>query len=61
LEIRLIREYRDRQIADAVTGQIDVRSWQASSEDQITEEDLTALGDDDDTTKEETDGDDGHD
>lgn len=62
-EIRLIREYRDRLIADVVTGQIDVRSWQPGPEDQITEEDLTALGDDDDndTTEEETDGDDGHD
>jgi type I restriction enzyme S subunit len=62
-EIKLIREYRDRQITDVVTGQIDVRSWQPGPEDQITEEDLTALGDDDDndTTEEETDGDDGHD
>lgn len=62
-EIALLREYRDRQIADVVTGQIDVRGWQPGPEDQITEEDLTALGDDDDndTTEEETDGDDGHD
>ena len=62
-EIKLIREYRDRQVADVVTGQIDVRSWQPGPEDQITEEDLTALGDDDDndTTEEETDGDDRHD
>lgn len=60
-EIRLIREYRDRQIVDAVTGQIDVRSWQPEPEDQITEVDLTTLGDDDDTMEEETDGDDGHD
>lgn len=62
-EIALLREYRDRQIADVVTGQIDVRGWQPGPGDQITEEDLTALGDDDenDTTEEETDGDDGHD
>ena len=60
-ELALIREFRDRQIADVVTGQVDVRSWQPGHEDQITEEDLTALGDDDDTTEEETDGDDGHD
>lgn len=61
-EIKLMLEYRDRQIADVVTGQNDVRSWQPSPEDQITEEDLTALGDDDDnhTTEEEADGDDGH-
>ena len=58
-----MRAYRDRQIADVVTGQIDVRGWQPGPEDQIAEEDLTALGDDDDndTTDEETDGDDGHD
>lgn len=62
-EIKLIREFNDRQIADVVTGQLDVRGWQPGPEDQITEEDLTALGDDDDndTTGEETDGDDGHD
>lgn len=62
-EIKLIREYRDRQIADVVTGQIDVRGWQPGPEDLINEEDLTALGDDDDndTTEEEADGDDGHD
>ena len=60
-ELALIREFRDRQIADVVTGQIDVRSWQPGPEDQITEEVLMALGDDDDdTTEEETDGDDGH-
>ncbi len=62
-EVQLAREFRDRQIADVVTGQIDVRGWQPGPEDQITEEDLTALGDDDDndTTEEEADGDDGHD
>ena len=27
-EIKLIREYRDRLIADVVTGQVDVRGWQ---------------------------------
>lgn len=62
-ELALIRELRDRQIADVVTGQIDVRGWQPGPEDLLTEEDLTALGDDDDndTTEEETNGDDGHD
>lgn len=60
-ELTLIRELRDRQIADVVTGKVDLRGWQPSPEDQLTEEDLTALGDDDDTTEEETDGDDGHD
>lgn len=28
-EIKLIREYRDRLIADVVTGQVDVRGWQS--------------------------------
>ena len=61
-EIELVREYRDRQIADVVTGQIDVRAWRPGPDDRITEEDLAALGDDDEnTTEEETDGDDGHD
>lgn len=58
-EIALLREFRDRQIADVVTGQIDVRSWQPGPDDITTEEDLTALGDDgddNDTTEEETDG-----
>jgi type I restriction enzyme S subunit len=61
-EIKLVHEYRDRQIADVVMGQIDVRGWQPGPEDLITEEDLTALGDVDDngTTEEETNGDDGH-
>lgn len=63
LELERVREYRERLISDGVTGQIDLRAWQPCPEDQITEEDLTALGDDDDndTTEEETDGDDGHD
>jgi type I restriction enzyme S subunit len=62
LELERVREYRERLISDAVTGQIDLRAWQPGPDDQITEEDLTALGDDDDndTTEEETDGDDGH-
>lgn len=58
-ELDLIREFRERQIADVVTGQIDVRSWQPGPDDITTEEDLTALGDDgedNDTTEEETDG-----
>lgn len=60
LEVDRVREYRERLIADVVTGQIDVRAWQPGPEDLLTEEDLTALGGDDDidTTEEETDGDD---
>ncbi|EOG5520546.1 restriction endonuclease subunit S [Enterobacter roggenkampii] len=45
-EIKLIREYRDRLIADVVTGQVDVRNWVPSPDDLITEEDLVSLGDD---------------
>jgi type I restriction enzyme S subunit len=59
-EIRLIREYRDRQIADVVTGQVDVRDWVLGPDDVLAEEDLTALGGDEDldTDGEEDDGDD---
>ncbi|EOJ0052379.1 TPA: restriction endonuclease subunit S [Enterobacter hormaechei subsp. xiangfangensis] len=48
-EIRLIREFRDRQIADVVTGQVDVRNWVPSTDDIVTEEDLVALGEDEET------------
>lgn len=59
-EIKLIREYRDRQIADVVTGQVDVRGWVPAPDDMVAEEDLAALGDDEeiDTDGEEDDGDD---
>ncbi len=59
-EIKLIREYRDRLIADVVTGQVDVRSWVPGPDDVMAEEDLAALGDDEeiDTDGEEDDGDD---
>jgi len=47
-EITLIREYRERLIADAVTGQIDLRGWQPSADDMTFEDDsLAALADDD--------------
>lgn len=42
-EIRLIHEYRDRLIADVVTGQVDVRGWVPGPDDIVTEEDLAAL------------------
>lgn len=60
IEIDLIREYRDRQIADVVTGQVDVRGWVPRPEDVVAEEDLAALGGDEeiDTDGEEDDGDD---
>lgn len=59
-EIALIREYRDRQIADVVTGQLDVRDWAPSPEDAVTEEILAALGDDEEVDTDEE-GDDGND
>lgn len=46
-EIKLIREYRDRLIADAVTGQVDLRGWQPGLDDVVSDDDLTVLGDDD--------------
>ncbi|OHX36946.1 restriction endonuclease subunit S [Methylomonas sp. LWB] len=47
-EIKLMREYRDRLIADVVTGQIDVRNWLPGLDDVVAEEDLAALGGDED-------------
>jgi type I restriction enzyme S subunit len=59
-EIRLIREYRDRLIADVVTGQVDVRGWVPGPDDVVTEDDLAALDDDEETDAdgENDDGDD---
>lgn len=58
-EIKLIREYRDRLIADVVTGQVDVRGWQPGPDDLVSEDDLAALSDEDAdaTDEEESDGD----
>ena len=56
-EIKLIREYRDRQIADVVTGQVDVRGWQPGPEDVVDDTVLAALGDDQEDVTEEEDGD----
>jgi type I restriction enzyme S subunit len=58
-EIALIREYRDRLIADVVTGQIDVRGWRPTPDDVASEDELAALGDDEagNTEVEEIDGD----
>lgn len=56
-EIKLIREYRDRLIADVVTGQVDVRGWQPSPEDLVDDAVLAALGDDQEDVTEEEDGD----
>lgn len=59
-EIKLIREYRDRLIADTVTGQVDVRGWVSGPDDVVSDEDLAALGDDSkpDINGEDDDGDD---
>lgn len=58
-EIGLIREYRDRLIADVVTGQIDVRGWKPGPHDVASEDELAALGDDEagNAVEEEVDGD----
>lgn len=55
-EIKLIREYRDRLIADVVTGQVDVRGWQPGPDDVVADEELAALGDDQEDVAEEEDG-----
>jgi type I restriction enzyme S subunit len=45
-EIKLIREYRDRLISDAVTGQVDVRGWRPGPDDVVSDNELAAvLGD----------------
>ncbi len=58
-EIELIREYRDRQIADVVTGQVDMRGWVPGPDDVVADEELAVLGDDEesDTDGEEDNGD----
>ena len=56
-EIKLIREYRDRLIADVVTGQVDVRGWQPGPDDVVDDTALAALGDDSEDVTEEEDGD----
>ncbi len=56
-EIKLIREYRDRQIADVVTGQVDVRGWQPGPEDVVDDALLSALGDENEDVTDEEGGD----
>jgi type I restriction enzyme S subunit len=58
-EIRLIREYRDRLIADVVTGQIDVRGWRPGPDDVASDEELAVLGDDETELREDELGDGG--
>ena len=57
-EIKLIREYRDRLIADVVTGQVDVRGWVPGLDDVVADEELAALGDDEESNIEGEDQDD---
>lgn len=56
-EIKLIREYRDRLIADVVTGQVDVRGWRPGPDDVASDEELAALGDDEADLSEDEPGD----
>lgn len=56
-EIKLIREYRDRLIADVVTGQVDVRGWQPGPDDVMDDAALAELGDEQEDVTEEEDGD----
>ncbi len=56
-QIQLAREYRDRLIADVVTGQVDVRGWQPGPEDVVDDVALAALGDENEDVTEEEDGD----
>lgn len=55
-EIKLIREYRDRLIADVVTGQVDVRGWQPGPDDLVDDTALAALSDEEDVEEEGSDG-----
>lgn len=55
-EIKLIREYRDRLIADAVTGQVDLRDWRPAPDDVVSDDVLAALGDDDGNESDEEEG-----
>jgi type I restriction enzyme S subunit len=57
-EIKLIREYRDGLVADAVTGQIDVRGWRPGPDDVVSEENLSLLRDDEAGDADEEEGDD---
>lgn len=56
-EIKLIREFRDRMIADVVTGQVDVRGWQPGPDEVMDDTALAALSDDSEDVTEEGDGD----
>ncbi len=61
-QIQLIREYRDRLIADVVTGQVYVHGWQPNPDDVVNDEELVVLGDEQEGMAEEEkdDGEDRH-
>jgi type I restriction enzyme S subunit len=52
-ENKLIYEYRERLITDAVTGQIDLRNWQPGPDDNFDDNDLGALSEGDELASEE--------
>lgn len=56
-EIKLIREYRDRLIADVVTGQVDVRGWQPGPDDVVDDAAPSALSNENEEVTEEDDDD----
>ncbi len=51
-QIKLVREYRDRLIADVVTGQVDVSGWQSGKLDMLDDAALAALSDSQEDTLE---------
>lgn len=56
-EIALIREYRDRLIADVVTGQVDVCDWRPGPDDVVNDEELAVFAGDESGCAEEEEGD----
>ena len=56
-EIKLIHEYRNRLIADVVTGQVDVRGWQPGPDDVVDDAALAELNDDQEDVTEGEEGD----
>jgi len=59
-EITLIREYRERLIFDAVTGQIDLRGWQVPADGNTTDDDSLDVLVDQDTETLDTEEEDSH-
>jgi type I restriction enzyme S subunit len=59
-EIDLVREYRDRLIADVVTGQVDVRGWVPDPDDGVADDELAVLAGDEEPNTEGDDEDGGN-